>query len=288
MAGGPLVAAAAQTTTTTTGTGALTIANTVPAGAPAGSTTFAAVFAPTAVFPVPNIFYVIQDAQSPNNYEVGYGTLTSATVLTRDFVIFSGTANAVAPYVPQFNQNPTASFLALSAGTANVYSNPALLSAFTPYQARFPNFTGNSTAGQDGGLTEDIMAGSFAGTLTDGTGTAAITVKYKVSSNGTVNLQIPAATTGATAGTSMSITGVPAFLCGATVAAAASGPVFGSASGAITVPAVALVTPGATAQATGSVVFQQYSVVATGFTAAFTGGVAKGFSTAIEVTYGLI
>ena len=118
MAGGPLVAAAAQSTTTTTGTGAITISNTVPAGAPAGSTTFAAAFAPTAVFPVANIFYVIKDAQSPNNYEAGYGTLTSATVLTRDFVIFSGVANTAANPIPQFVQNPTASFLALAAGTA--------------------------------------------------------------------------------------------------------------------------------------------------------------------------
>lgn len=287
MAGGPLIAAAAQSTSTTTGTGALTIANTVPAGAPAGSTTFAAAFAPTGVYPVANIFYVIQDAQSPNNYEAGYGTLTSATVLTRDFVIFSGQANAVAPYVPQFNQNPTASFLALAAGTANVYSNPALLSAFTPYQSRYPNFTGNSTAGQDGGLTEDIMSGSFAGTLTDGgTGTVAVTVKYKVSSNGTAVLQIPAATATGN-GVTMSITGVPSFLCNATVANAPCA-VLGSASGAISVPGLAAVTPGATPQANGTIVFQQYSVVATGYTTVFTTAVAKGFAFAVDIAYGLI
>lgn len=286
MAGGPLVAAAAQSTSTTTGTGALTIANTVPAGAPAGSTTFAAAFAPGAVFPVPNIFYVIQDAQSPNNYEAGYGTLTSATNLTRDFVIFSGVANTAIPAVPQFIQNPTASFLALAAGTANVYSNPGLLSLFTPYQARYPNFSGNAQAGQDGGLTEDIMSGSFAGVLTDGTGTTAITVKYKVSSNGVAVLQLPAASVTA-AGTTMSITGVPSFLCNATVANAPCA-VLGSASGAISVPGLAAVTPGATPQATGTIVFQQYSVVATGFTTAFTTAVAKGFGFAIDITYGLI
>lgn len=285
MAGGPLVAAAAQSTTTTTGTGALTISNSVPSGAPAGSTTFASVFAPAAAYPVPNIFYVIADATG--NYEAGYGTLTSATVLTRDFVIFSGIVNTAVPPVPQFTQNPTSSFLALAAGTANVYSNPGLLSQFTSQQARYPNFTGNSAAGIDGGITEDIMSGTFSGTLTDGgTGTAAIIVKYKVTSNGTVNLQIPAATATGN-GTAMSITGVPAFLCGTTSAAAASGPVFGSASGAITVPAVALVAPGATPIATGTITFQQYSVVATGYTAAFTTAVAKGFSTAIEVTYSL-
>jgi hypothetical protein len=286
MAGGPLLAAAAQTTSTTTGTGALTIVNAVPAGAPAGSTTFAAAFAPTGVFPVANIFYVIQDAQSPNNYEAGYGTLTSATVLTRDFVIFSGVANTAIPAVPQFVQNPTASFLALAAGTANVYSNPGLLSIFTSQQSRYPNFTGSNTAGQDGGLTEDIMSGSFAGTLTDGTGTTPITVKYKVASNGTAILQIPAATFTA-AGTTMSITGVPSYLCNATVANAPCA-VLGSASGAISVPGLAAVTPGATPQATGTIVFQQYSVVATGYTAAFSGGVPKGFGFAIDVAYGLV
>lgn len=288
MASGPLVAAAAYTTSTTTGTGALTIANTVPAGAPAGSTTFAAAFAPTAVYPVPNVFYVIQDAQSPNNYEAGYGTLTSATNLTRDFVIFSGTVNAVAPYIPAFVQNPTASFLALAAGTANVYSNPGLLSQFTSQQARFPNFTGNASSGQDGGLTEDIMSGSFAGTLTDGgTGTVAVTVKYKVSSNGTVVLQIPTVATTAGSGVTMTITGVPSFLCNATVANAPCA-VLGSASGTISVPGLAAVTPGATPQATGSIVFQQYSVVATGFTTVFTTAVNKGFGFPVDITYSLI
>jgi hypothetical protein len=285
MAGGPLVAAAAQSTSTTTGTGALTIVNTVPAGAPAGSTTFAAAFAPGAVFPVPNIFYVIQDAQAPNNYEAGYGTLTSATVLTRDFVIFSGVVNTAVPPVPQFLQNPTASFLALAAGTANVYSNPGLLSIFTSQQARFPNFSGNNTAAVDGGITEDIMWGTFAGTLTDGTGTTAVTIKYKVSSNGTVALQIPASTVTA-AGVTMSITGVPSYLCGAT-AAAATTVVLGSASGAIAVPGLAVVTPGATPQAAGTIVFQQYSVVATGFTTVFTTAVAKGFATAVDIVYPL-
>jgi len=285
MAAGPLLAAAAQTTTTTTGTGPLTIVNSVPAGAPAGSTTFAAAFSPGGAFPVPNIFYTIIDASG--NIEAGFGTLTSATVLTRDFVIFSGTANTVAPYVPALISNPTGSFLALAAGTANVYSNPSLLSQVTPYQQRFPNFTGNATSSaQDGGITEDIMQGTFTGTLTDGgTGTGGITVKYKVTSNGTVQLQFPA-TSVTGSGTAMSITGVPAYLCGATSASATCA-VLGSASGAINVPGLALVAPGATPVATGTITFQQYSVVATGFTAAFTTAVAKGFATATEVTYSL-
>ena len=167
MAAGPLLAAAAQSTTTTTGTGTLTIANTVPSGASAGSTTFASAFAPTAVYPVPNIFYALIDASG--NIEAGYGTLTAATTFTRDFVIFSGVANTTAPYVPAFVSTPTGGFVNLAAGTANLYSNPGLLSQITPYQQRFPNFTGNaSSSAQDGGITEDIMQGSFQGTITNG------------------------------------------------------------------------------------------------------------------------
>src|SRR5271167_4229675 len=198
MAAGPLIAAAAQTTTTTTGTGSITIVNSVPAGAPSGSTTFAAAFAPGAVFPVPNIFYAIIDASG--NIEAGYGTLTSATVLTRDFVIFSGTANLVAPYVPALLSTPTGGFVNLAAGTANVYSNPGLLSQVTPYQQRFPNFTGNaSSSAQDGGITEDIMQGSFQGSITNGGVATVGTVNYKVSSNGEVFISFPAALTNNTA-----------------------------------------------------------------------------------------
>jgi hypothetical protein len=285
MAAGPLVAAQAQTTTTTTGTGALTISNAVPAGAVANTTTFAAAFAPTGVYPVPNLFYTIIDASG--NIEAGYGTLTSATNLTRDFVVFAGTANTVAPYVPALLSTATGSFISLAAGTANVYSNPSLLSQITPYQQRFPNFTGNSSSSaQDGGFTEDIMSGTFAGTLTDGTGTTAITVKYKVTSNGVVSLQIPVASVTA-AGTSMSITGLPSYLSNATSAGAPCA-VLGSASGAIMVPGLAFVAPGATPTSTGTITFYQYSVVATGYTAAFTTAVAKGFSFAVDVTYQLI
>lgn len=284
MAAGPLLAAQAQSTSTTTGTGALTIINTVPAGAPAGSTTFAAAFAPAGVFPVPNIFYALIDASG--NIEAGYGTLTSATNLTRDFVIFSGTANNVAPYVPALNANQTGSFLNLAAGTVNVYSNPSLLSQVTPYQQRYPNFTGNAqSSSQDGGITEDIMQGSFAGVLTDGVGTTAVTVNYRVASNGTTQFAIPAATVNNT-GTTLSITGVPAYLSNVT-AQQATCVLFGSASGAITVPGLATLTPGATPTSTGSIVFQQYAVVATGFTATFTASVVRGFQAAQVITFGL-
>ncbi len=283
MASGPLIAAAAQSTTTTTGTGPITIVNTVPAGAPAGSTTFAAAFAPGAVFPVANVFYGIIDASG--NIEAGYGTLTSATVLTRDFVIFSGVANSTAPFVPQFTQNPTASFVNLAAGTANVFSNPSLYAILGPYQARFPNFTGNAQSGNDGGITEDIMSGTFAGNLSDGVATTAVTVKYKVTSAGIATMVIPAAVVNNT-GVVLNLTGVPAFLCN-TTATQAPCALLGSASGAITVPGLAVVTPGATPASAGTVSFLQYSVVATGFTTVMTASVNRGFAAATAFSYPL-
>jgi hypothetical protein len=265
MAAGPLVAGAAQTTTTSTGTGPITIVNTVPAGAPAGSTTFAAAFAPGAVFPVANVFYSIIDASG--NIEAGYGTLTSATVLTRDFVIFAGVANNVAPFIPAFIPTPTGSFINLAAGTANVYSNPSLLSQVSTQQQRYPNFTGNAQSGVDGGLTEDIMQGSFTGTITNGGAGTTGTVNYKVSSNGIVTFSFPAALTNASAGTTSVMTGVPSFLCNVTAQTVAGVVV---SSGAQAIGAYTL-TAGATPTSTGTLTLLNGAALG-----AFTTGVANG------------
>jgi hypothetical protein len=268
MAAGPLIAAAAQSTTTTTGTGTLTIANTVPAGAPAGSTTFAAAFAPTAVYPAANIFYALIDASG--NIEAGYGTLTSATTFTRDFVIFAGVANTVAPYVPAFVSTPTGGFINLAAGTANLYSNPGLLSQITPYQQRFPNFTGNSaSSAQDGGITEDIMQGSFQGSITNGGTPTVGTVNYKVSSNGVVTISFPAALTNATAGTTSILSNVPSYLCNVTSQTVNAVVV---SNGANVLGAV-VVAGGASPTSTGTFTLQQGSTLS----GTFTTSVANGF-----------
>lgn len=277
MASGPLVAAAAQSTTTTTGTGAITIVNTVPAGAPAGSTTFAAAFAPTAVFPVANVFYGIVDASG--NIEAGYGTLTSATVLTRDFVIFSGVANNVAPFVPQFTQNPSASFVNLAAGTANVFSNPSLYAILGPYQARYPNFTGNSQSGNDGGITEDIMSGTFTGSITNGGAPTTGTVKYKVANDGTVQLSFSAALTNSTAGTTVVMTGLPSFLSNITTQTVPGVVV----SNGVNVLGAYVIAPGATPTSTGTITAQQ---TAAGLTGVFTTAVVNGIA-ATTITYSL-
>lgn len=270
MAAGPLIAAQAQSTTTTTGTGALTISNAVPAGAPAGSTTFASAFAPTAVFPVSNIFYALIDASG--NIEAGYGTLTSATVLTRDFIIFSGVNNNVAPYVPALIGTQTGSFLNLIAGTANVYSNPSLLSQVTPYQQRYPNFTGNGqSSSQDGGITEDIMQGSFTGSITNGGTPTTGQVNYKVSSNGEVQISFPAALTNNSAGTTSVLTGVPSFLTNVTVQTVPAV----LTSNAVNVLGAVVVTAGATPTSTGTWTLQQGATLS----GTFTTGVANGFPT---------
>ena len=281
MAAGPLIAAAAQTTTTTTGTGALTIANTVPAGAPAGSTTFAAAFAPTAVYPVANIFYTIIDASG--NIEAGYGTLTSATNFTRDFVIFAGTANTVAPYVPALLSTPTGGFINLATGTANVYSNPSLLSQITPYQQRFPNFTGNqSSSAQDGGITEDIMQGSFTGSITNGGAGTNIVVNYKVNSAGQVSLTFPA-TTNSTAGTTVVLSQVPSYLTNVTTQNVIGLVVSNSA----TVLGLYVIAPGATPTSTGTITLQQSTGTSPiAFTGTFTTSVANGVP-ATTITYSL-
>ena len=281
MAAGPLIAAAAQTTTTTTGTGALTIVNTVPAGAPAGSTTFAAAFAPSAVYPVANIFYTIIDASG--NIEAGYGTLTSATNLTRDFVIFAGTANNVAPYVPALLSTPTGGFINLAAGTANVYSNPSLLSQVTPYQQRFPNFTGNqSSSAQDGGITEDIMQGSFTGSITNGGAGTNIVVNYKVNSAGQVTLTFPA-TTNSSAGTTVVLSLVPSYLTNVTTQNVIGLVVSNSA----TVLGLYQIAPGATPTSTGTITLQQSTGTSPiAFTGTFTTAVPNGVP-ATTITYSL-
>src|SRR5271166_5984718 len=132
------------------------------------------------------------------------------------------------------------------------------------------------------------MQGTFSGTLTDGVGTTAMTIKYKVSSNGVVQLQLPTTTVNNT-GTSLSITGIPSYLSN-TVAAANSGmcQVTGTAAGGVNVPGIFTVNPGATPTATGTIAFQQYTAAAFPalFTAVFTASVARGVVAQV-ITYSL-
>lgn len=281
---GLLVGAAAQDTTTTTGTGAITLANAVPSTAPAGSTTFANAFnsGGTIAYPISNVFYTIADATG--NYEVGIGTLTSATNLTRDFVLFSGVANTTAPYVPAFLETASGLHQNYAAGTKNVFSNPSLAALTTPYWARMPNLVAGN--GGDGGFTQDEMSGTFTGVLTDGVGSTNATIRYKVSSSGIVTLQIPATTVNNT-GTALSITGIPSFLSNV-VSGANTGActVTGTAAGGVTVPGIFTVNSGATPLLTGTITFQQYTAAAFPalYTALFTASVVRGVPAQV-ITY---
>lgn len=203
MASGTLVGALCQDTTTTTGTGAITLANAVPAGAPAGSTTFATQFAPNAVFQTApgNTFYAISDG---SNIEVGLGTLTSATNLTRDYVLGAYTGGVIS----LATQTASGTHINFAAGTKNVYSNPTLFASSVAYWNRIPDDNAAN-------IFNAIMSGTFTSTLAN-TGTVAITVRYKVTNEGMVVITIPAATVVNNAATGpVTITAVPAFLCNA-------------------------------------------------------------------------
>lgn len=88
-------------TTTTTGTGAITLANT----APAGSRTFAAAFGSSAGW----VAYVIQ-GQTAGEWEVVEGTFNGTTGLTREVVQSSSNGGALVNF---------------SAGTKDVFCAPS-------------------------------------------------------------------------------------------------------------------------------------------------------------------
>lgn len=257
---GTLVAAAATDTFTTIGTGNVTLANAVPSGSAAGSTTLGAAFAPTAVFPQNNIFYF---AVAGTDVEVGLGSLTSATNFTRDHILLVTHAGV------QDNAGMPVNW---AAGTKTIFSNPSLLASTAPLWQRFPNQIG----GGDGGYTEDLMNGSFVGVLTDGVGTTNMTIRFKVSSAGIVALFLPVTTVNNT-GVALSITGIPAFLSNVTTQATAC-LVTGTAAGGVTVPGIATVAAGATPTATGTITLQQYTAAAFPalYTAVFTASVVRG------------
>lgn len=258
MTTGTILAPAAVETFTTTGTGPVTTSGSVPTGQPQGSTTFAAAFPTT--YPQNNIFYYATDG---SNVEVGLGSLTAATTFSRDHILLV-THSGV--------QDTAGQPVNWAAGTKTIFSNPSLLASTAALWQRFPNQIG----GNDGGYTEDLMAGSFVGVLTDGVGTTNATIRYKVSSAGIITLFVPTTTVNNT-GTALSITGIPAFLSNVTTQASIC-LVTGTAAGGVTVPGIASLAAGASPTATGTITFQQYTAGAfpAVFTATFTASVVRG------------
>lgn len=261
MAIGTLVGALVQDTTTTTGTGAITLANAVPAGSAAGSTTFATQFG--TVFPVGNIFYAITDGSG--NIELGLGTLTSATNLTRDYVLGAYTGGALT----LATQVSSGSHVNFAAGTKNVFSNTTIFGTSVAVWQRIPDDNAAN-------IFNAVMSGTFTGVLTDGVGTTNCIIRFKVSNEGVVTFQIPTTTVNNT-GVALSITGIPASLSNV-LAVGAPCLVTGTAAGGVQVPGVATLTPGATPTATGSIVFQQYTAAAFPalYTTVFTASVVRG------------
>jgi hypothetical protein len=245
MTTGTLVGNLCQDTSTTTGTGALTLANTVPAGAAAGSTTFANGFASTIAtngYPINNIFYYVTDG---SNVEVGLGTLTSATNLTRDYVLLT--------QVPSGTQAVDGQLLSWAAGTKSVYSNPSLYATTAALWQRYPN----QINGNDAGYTEDIMSGSFTAALTINSVGTNLTARYKISNAGIATIYFPA-TTATQAGTGVTITGIPAFLSQVTTQ---SGIILIQVNSVNTIGTFSIAA-GASPSATGTLTLSQFSGVA--------------------------
>jgi len=196
---GTLVGAQVQDTTTTTGTGAITLAGSVPSGAPAGSTTFAQQFGSSAQTAPGNTFYAIIDGSG--NIEVGLGTFNGTTTLTRDYVLGSYTGGQISVA----NQTPDGTHVNFAAGTKNVYSNAALFAASVACWARIPDDNAAN-------IFNATMSGTFTITVTQGAVNTQGTCRYKITNEGLCILTFPAAITANGSATSCTLSGIPAFL----------------------------------------------------------------------------
>lgn len=260
MAIGTLVGAQVQDTTTSTGTGAITLAGAVPAGAPAGSTTFAAQFGSTPQVAPGNTFYTIIDGSG--NIECGLGTFNGTTTLTRDYIlgVYSGGSISVA------SQVQSGGHINFAAGTKNVFSNTNLFAQSVAAWQRIPDDNAAN-------IFNAVMSGTFTSTLAN-TGTVAITVRFKITNEGLVVITIPAATVVNNAATGpVTITGVPAFLCNALANSFSS-------VGAVTFNGTSQVgciqvNPGATPTSTGT--FTLFGQVAAALTSTVTTATNNGF-----------
>jgi hypothetical protein len=196
---GTLVGALVQDTTTTTGTGAITLAGAVPAGAPAGSTTFAQQFGTSAQTAPGNTFYAIIDGSG--NIEVGLGTFNGTTTLTRDYVLGSYTGGTIS----LASQTPDGTHVNFAAGTKNVYSNANIFAQSVATWARIPDDNAAN-------IFNATMSGTFTITVTQGAVNTNGTCRYKITNEGMCTLSFPAAITANGAATTCSLSGIPAFL----------------------------------------------------------------------------
>src|SRR3974390_2914789 len=197
MAVGTLVGALVQDTTTTTGTGAITLAGVVPAGAAPGSTTFATQFGTTPQTAPGNTFYVITDG---TNFEIGLGTFNGSTTLTRDYILGSYTGS------PSLStQTTSGDHVNFAAGTKSVFSNVNLFGTTVAVWQRIPDDNAAN-------IFQAVMSGTFTINVVQGGTTTPVTCRFKVSNEGMATLSFPAAITANGAAAVCTFTGIPAFL----------------------------------------------------------------------------
>jgi hypothetical protein len=263
---GTNVAFQAQDTTTTTGTGVVTITGAPPAGAAPGSTSFASAFAPTGSFQLAgfgNQFYAIIDGSG--NIEVGLGTLLSATTFSRDYVLGSYTGGVISIAT----QTTAGGAVNFAAGTKNIYSNINLLGISVACWQRIPDDNAAN-------IFQAIQSGSFVGVVTMGASTTNVTVRYKVTNEGMCILTFPTAVTSNGTATTVSITGIPAFLCNVGVSQISSVNAV-TASGAQSIGALQVVA-GASPTTAGTINILNGATLTATVTTATANGVVAGTS----------
>jgi hypothetical protein len=260
---GTLVGAQVQDTTTSTGTGPLTLAGVVPAGAAAGSTTFAAQFGSGAQVAPGNTFYAIIDGSG--NIEVGLGTFNGTTTLTRDYILGSYTGGVIS----LATATPQGTHVNFAAGTKNVYSNVNLFAASVANWARIPDDNAAN-------VFQNIMSGTFVGVVTMGASTTNVTCRYKVTNEGNCVLEFETAVTSNGTATSVTITGIPAFLSNFGVAKITSCNAV-TASGAQSIGALSI-AGGATPTSTGTATILNGATLTSTVTTATANGVVAGTS----------
>lgn len=260
---GTLVGNLVQDTTTSTGTGAITLAGAVPAGAPPGSTTFAAQFGSGAQTAPGNTFYAIIDGSG--NIELGLGTFNGSTTLTRDYVLGSYTGGVISVAT----QTGGAGHVDFASGTKNVYSNASLFAQSVAAWQRIPDDNAAN-------IFNAIMSGTFVGVVVMGANSNNVTVRYKVTNEGMCILTFPTAVTSNGTATSVTITGIPAFLSNVGVSQITSLNAV-TASGAQAIGALSIAS-GATPTATGVATILNGATLTATVTTATANGVVAGTS----------
>lgn len=252
-----LICAQAVDSFTTTGTGNLVLANAVPAGTPNGfnsekPTTFAvALGSPAIAFPINNVLYFATDGL---NFELGVGNLLSATSWQRVNVLWSSNSGQLVNW---------------AAGTKTILSNPNLiLSQEGSWQRNLFSALPENT----------VVEGNFTGTVNSGSTATPAVFTYKIDNGGKVTISVPAGASGTAVGTTLTVTGIPAFLSNIITGKLVPCLCLGTTAGGVVVPGLITMAPGATPILPGTWTVSQYTSLTTGFSATFTTATVTGLA----------